>query len=113
MPHLIAREQLRPSPTRTVELEGEPYGGETSLILVNMEPGAGPRLHLHPYSETWVVREGRALFTAGGEELEAETGDVVVVESKTPHGFKNLGPGRLQMVCIHAAARFETEWLET
>lgn len=68
-------------------------------------------MHLHPYSETWVVRGGRALVSAGEEEIEAGPGDVVVVEANTPHSFRNLGPGRLEIVCIHAADRMVTEWL--
>ena len=110
--HVIRREELRPSPNRTVQLEGERYGAGISLILVDNEPGQGPGLHRHPYPETWVVRSGRALITAGEEELEAGPGDIVVVEADTPHGFRNLGPGRLEIVCIHAAGRMVTDWLD-
>ncbi len=109
--HVIRRAELSPSANRTVELEGEPYKAGISLILVDNEPGQGPALHLHPYPETWVVRGGRALFTAGEEEVEAGPGDIVVVEANTAHGFRNVGPGRLEIVCIHAAGRMITEWL--
>ena len=81
-------------------------------MLVDNEPGQGPGLHLHPYPETWVVRAGRALVTADEEEIEAGPGDVVVVEPNTPHCFRNLGPGRLEIVCIQAAGRMITEWLD-
>jgi mannose-6-phosphate isomerase-like protein (cupin superfamily) len=111
MYHVIRRDELSPSPNRTVELEGETYGAGISVILVDSEPGQGPGLHLHPYAETWIVRSGRALITAGEEESEAGPGDIVVVEPKTPHSFRNLGPGRLEIVCIHASGRFVTEWL--
>lgn len=110
--HVIRREELTPSPNRTVEFEGEPYGAGISVILVDNEPGQGPGLHRHSYPETWIVRSGRALVTAGEEEVEAGPGDVVVVEPGTPHGFRNLGPERLQIVCIHAAGRMVTEWLD-
>lgn len=109
--HVIRRDELPASPNRTVELEGEPYGAGISIILVDNEPGQGPGLHLHPYPETWVVRSGRALVAADGEEIEAGPGDFVVVRPQTPHGFRNLGPGRLEIVCIHAAGRMVTEWL--
>jgi mannose-6-phosphate isomerase-like protein (cupin superfamily) len=111
MLHVIRRAEVSPSPNRTVELEGEPYNAGISVILVDNEPGQGPALHLHPYPETWVIRSGRALITAGEEEIEAGPGDIVVVESDTPHGFRNLGPTRLEIVCIHAAGRFVTRWL--
>jgi len=109
--HVIRRDELPPRPNRTVQFEGEAYGAGISFLLVDNEPGQGPGLHLHPYPETWVVRAGRALITAGEEEIEAGPGDVVVVEPATLHGFRNLGPGRLEIVCIHAAGRMVTEWL--
>jgi len=88
-----------------VRFEGGAYGGEVSFFLVNNVPGAGPGLHTHPYSETWVVRSGRALITADGQEIEAGPGDIVVVTAETPHKFKNIGTERLDIVCIHAAPR--------
>ncbi len=111
MLHVIRRDELPPSPNRTVQFEGEPYRAGISLFLVDNEPGEGPRPHLHPYPETWVVRAGRARISAGQEEVEAGPGDIVVVEPNTRHGFRNLGPGRLEIVCIHAAGRMVTEWL--
>ena len=53
------------------------------------------------------------MFRAGTAELEATPGDVVVVEAGTPHGFRNLGPERLELVCMHAAERMVQENLET
>jgi len=111
MHHVIRRDELPPSETRTVEFQGAPYCAGISFFLVDNEPGQGPGLHRHAYPETWIVRSGRALVTAGDEELEAGPGDVVVVEANTPHAFRNLGPGRLEIVCIHAAERVVTEWL--
>ena len=110
--HVIRRAQGNPESTRTVQFEGEPYGAGISFFLVDNEPGEGPRLHQHPYAETWVVRTGRVLVTAGEEDIEGGPGDIVVVERDTPHRFRNLGPGRLEMVCIHAAGRMVTEWLD-
>ncbi|MDQ4026732.1 MAG: cupin domain-containing protein, partial [Actinomycetota bacterium] len=52
---------------------------------------------------TWVVRNGRARFTADGGEVEAGPGDIIVVGAETPHKFKNIGTSRLEIVCIHAS----------
>lgn len=106
-----AGEQQR-SPGGSVTFEGEPYGSGVSLFLVDSERGAGPDLHKHPYSETWIVRAGRVRFTADDEDLDAGPGDIVVVSSETPHKFKNLGPGRLDLICIHASPRMIQESLE-
>jgi mannose-6-phosphate isomerase-like protein (cupin superfamily) len=111
--HTVIRAgELRRSPGGTITFEGEPHGSGVSFFLVCNEPGAGPGLHRHPYAETWIVREGTALFTAGGEELEAVEGDIVVVGPETPHTFTNVGSNRLDMVCIHASPRMIQEELE-
>jgi mannose-6-phosphate isomerase-like protein (cupin superfamily) len=111
--HSVIRSgELRPSLGGTITFEGEPYGSGVSFFLVNNEPGAGPDLHRHPYPETWIVRTGRARFTADGEELEAGPGDIVVVGAETPHKFRNVGSDRLELVCIHASPRMIQEDLE-
>jgi mannose-6-phosphate isomerase-like protein (cupin superfamily) len=112
MYRVVRSGELRPSPGGTITFQGEPYGSGVSFFLVNNLPGKGPVLHRHPYSETWIVRSGRALFTAGAEELEAGPGDIVVVTEQTPHKFKNIGSERLDMICIHDAPRMEQEDLE-
>jgi mannose-6-phosphate isomerase-like protein (cupin superfamily) len=101
---LRASEQQR-SPGGTLTFEGEPYGSGVSFFLVNNQPGEGPDLHRHPYPETWIVRSGRARFTADGEDVEVGPGDIAVVTSETPHKFKNIGSDRLDIVCIHASPR--------
>ena len=96
----------------TGNLRGEDHGATVSLILDHSEPGQGPRLHRHPYDETWVVIEGNLTFQAGDQQLEAGPGAIVIVPPDTPHKFINHGPGRSHLVCIHASPRFVTEWLE-
>jgi mannose-6-phosphate isomerase-like protein (cupin superfamily) len=103
MYRVIRAGELEPSPGGTVTFEGEGYGSGVSFFLVNNEPGAGPDLHRHPYSETWIVRAGKARITADGEDLEAGPGDIMVVCSETPHKFKNIGTERLDIICIHSS----------
>jgi mannose-6-phosphate isomerase-like protein (cupin superfamily) len=112
MHRVIRSGVLQPSRGGTVRFEGEPYGSGVSFFLVNNQPGTGPDLHRHPYSETWIVRSGRARFTADGEDIEAGPGDIVVVGSETPHKFKNIGTERLDIICIHSSPRMIQESLE-
>lgn len=94
-------------------IQGVEIGSEVSLILeYESRAGAGPRLHRHPYSETFVVRHGRALFTVGEERLEASGGQVLVVPAFTPHKFAVIGGEPFVSTNIHASPTFETEWLE-
>ena len=112
MHRVIRAGELGQSPGGTVTFEGQSHGAGVSFFLVNNEPGSGPNLHKHPYSETWIVRSGSARFTADGEEIEAGPGDIVVVGPHTPHKFENVGNERLDTVCIHASPRMIQRWLE-
>jgi mannose-6-phosphate isomerase-like protein (cupin superfamily) len=91
-------------------VSGEALGGEvTVLTFGNDTPGEGPRLHVHPYDETFVVIEGRARFFVGDQVIEAVAGEVVLGPKGVPHRFENLGPGRLQTIDIHHSPR----WIQT
>ncbi|MDQ3964568.1 MAG: cupin domain-containing protein [Actinomycetota bacterium] len=110
---VIRAGDLQPSPKGTVTFEGKDYGSGVSMFLINYrEEGEGPNLHKHPYPETWIVRGGKARFTAGDQELEAGAGDLIVVAPETPHRFKNLGPDNLDIICIHPSPEFIQEDLE-
>ncbi|WP_262850006.1 cupin domain-containing protein [Mumia quercus] len=98
--------------TTTENLEGAAYGAGISLIQEDTDvEGSGPRLHQHPYAETFVIHAGSALFTVDGEELVGRAGQVIVVPPDTPHKFRVL-PGGYRATHVHASDTFETEWLE-
>jgi mannose-6-phosphate isomerase-like protein (cupin superfamily) len=112
MHRAIRAGDIERSPGGTLTFEGEPFGSGVSFFLVYNQPGEGPDLHRHPYPETWILRSGKARFTADGEDLEAGPGDIMVVGANTPHKFKNAGNERLDIVCIHASPRIIQEDLE-
>lgn len=97
---------------RTARFEGEAHGSGVSFFLVDNEPGQGPGLHRHPYTETWIVRSGSATIVADGESVDAVAGDIVTVPAGAAHTFTNTGTGRLELVCIHASPRMIQENLE-
>jgi mannose-6-phosphate isomerase-like protein (cupin superfamily) len=109
---IVRTGQWLPDDKNAAELEGKPHGAKITLLLEHVPPGRGPRLHWHPYGETWVVVEGRVAFTAGRETGEASTGDVVYVAPEEPHKFTVLGETRVKMLCIHQSDEFITHWLE-
>jgi mannose-6-phosphate isomerase-like protein (cupin superfamily) len=78
----------------------------TVLTYGNDEPGAGPKLHVHPYDEVFIIQEGRARFFVGDQVIDAEAGEVVLGPAGLPHKFINLGPGRLQTLDIHQSPRW-------
>lgn len=89
-----------------------PGGAGISIILESTsQAGVGPRLHRHPYAETFLIRRGSATFTVGCDQVVAHAGQVLVVPAGTPHMFRT-GPNGYEAVHIHASPRFITEWLE-
>jgi mannose-6-phosphate isomerase-like protein (cupin superfamily) len=94
------------------EFEGHGYGGTSvSFIIVEARPGAGPKLHSHPYEEIFIVQEGTATFTVGDATIEAAAGQIVIAPADVPHKFVNSGAGTLRQVDIHASPHFITTWL--
>lgn len=91
-------------------VEGLALGGAVTVLTYGTDTvGAGPRLHVHPYDETFVVVEGRARFVVGETAIEAGAGEIVFGPAGVPHKFENLGPGRLQTIDIHHSPR----WIQT
>lgn len=90
-------------------LEGKVLDTNITLIrFVTDVIGEGPTLHVHPYDEIFTIAEGRARFTVGDKTIDAEVGDVVFGPANIPHGYQNLGPGRLDSLDIHLSP----EWIQ-
>jgi mannose-6-phosphate isomerase-like protein (cupin superfamily) len=81
----------------------------TVLAYSTEEIGVGPKWHVHPYDEVFIIRKGRALFTIGDEKIEAEAGDVLMGPANIPHKYHNLGPGLLESTDIHLSRT----WIQT
>src|SRR5437763_9749348 len=82
------------------------------VILVDLPPGEGPKLHAHPYEEVFLIQEGCATYTIGSTTLEARAGQIAIVPAGIPHKFINSGSSRLRQVDIHHSPQFVTQWLE-
>ncbi len=90
-------------------LEGKTV--QTSITLIRYVTdvvGEGPTLHVHPYDEIFTITEGRARFTVGDRIIDVEAGDIVLGPANIPHGYQNLGPGRLDSLDIHLSP----EWIQ-
>ncbi|MBA8901976.1 cupin domain-containing protein [Phyllobacterium sp. P30BS-XVII] len=95
------------------EFEGMRFGTGVSVMFYTTDQiGHGPKLHRHPYDEVFIVREGRALFTIGEQQIEAKAGQIVFGPAHVPHKFVNLGPGRLETTDLHVTEAFIQEDLE-
>ena len=91
-------------------VEGHNLGTSvTVLFYTTDEVGGGPRLHVHPYDELFIIREGRALFTVGDDRFECEAGQIVFGPAGIPHNFTNLAPRRFETTHITVRDR----WIQT
>lgn len=86
-------------------VDGEALDSAVSIIFFQTDTvGEGPGLHVHPYDEIFIVRQGRAEFTIGEEVIVGEEGDVLMGPAQVPHKYRNLGPGPLGTSDIHMSA---------
>lgn len=84
-----------------------------SFFLVDLAPGEGPDPHKHPYDEVFVVQEGSATFTVGGEAVVVHAGHIVIGPANVVHSFVNSGTTRLRTVNIHPSPTMLTDWVDS
>lgn len=108
----FVRQSELPRDVISRDFVGEKHGGVGAcVIFVEAPPGAGPKLHRHPYPELLIVIEGTATFDDGESKREVGAGEMAVVDPHQAHGFVNSGDGLLRQIDIHLSPRFITEWL--
>jgi len=61
------------------------YGEKTSLGVFSLKKGSVIPTHKHPHEQTGYVISGRMIFTIGGEQYEAESGDSWNIPSNVEH----------------------------
>jgi quercetin dioxygenase-like cupin family protein len=66
-----------PSGETASTFDGHEHGAQVSVFLSRNPPGTGPKLHRHPYEETFIVEEGDVLFTVGEHPSGGPDGDRV------------------------------------
>jgi mannose-6-phosphate isomerase-like protein (cupin superfamily) len=92
--------------------EGKARAGiDISVFVVRTPPGKFVELHVHPYSETFVLLEGRGRWTAGDEVTELSPDQILAVPPETPHGFRNVGDVPLLVVSVHESGTLEQTFL--
>jgi quercetin dioxygenase-like cupin family protein len=83
-----------------------PPGGDS---LFHGKPGSGPGPHRHPYDEIQFIREGRGVWTVGGQTFEGSAGDIFVIKAGEIHSFKAVGDSPLVQFDVHLSPRFIQE----
>jgi mannose-6-phosphate isomerase-like protein (cupin superfamily) len=102
---------LQFSPTAWL-FEGKARAGiDISIFITRTPPGRAVELHVHPYSETFVLLEGHGRWTAGDTVTELHADQMLVVPPDTPHGFRNVGDSPLLVVSVHESGKLEQTFL--
>jgi len=105
-------EDLKLSETAAL-FEGEARAGiGITMFVVRTPPGRFVELHVHPYSETFVLLEGRGRWTSGETVTELSPNQMLVVPPDTPHGFRNIGEDPLLVVSVHESGTLEQTFLD-
>ena len=84
--------------------------GEYLEIDVELTPdGAVPGMHAHPQQEErFQILSGNVRFRKGLKRIDAEAGDIVIVEPGQAHKFENHGPeGAVMRVRVTPALEME------
>jgi mannose-6-phosphate isomerase-like protein (cupin superfamily) len=102
--------ELQFSPTAWL-FEGAKAGAGISMFVTRTPPGACVELHVHPYTETFLLLEGSGRWTAGDDVVELQPDHMLVVAPETPHGFRNTGDVPLLVVSVHEAPSLEQTFL--
>ena len=102
-PEVVSGADIRIGTGRSRRFVGAEHAADVSYFYVENQPGEGPGLHWHPYSETWVVLEGTARITIGEQTFVAVAGDTATGPAFVPHCFTNVGEGMLRIIGIHAS----------
>lgn len=109
--HILRRNEQKKGAIAAVEFEGGPYDADVSFFVGDLEPGQGPGMHKHPYSETCIIHSGHVEATIDGQLVVAGPGDIIVIKPETTHRLTAIGERRLVAVCIHASDRFIIDWV--
>lgn len=71
--------------------------------LYCLEPGQAQKVHSHAGSDkVYLVLDGRAAVTVGGEERELAAGQAVLAPAGQPHGVRNSSEARTTLLVMTA-----------
>ena len=71
--------------------------------LYCLEPGQAQKVHTHAGSDkVYVVLDGRAVMTVGGEERELSSGQAALAPAGQAHGVRNGSDARLTLLVVTA-----------
>ncbi len=73
-----------------------------TLTLFAFDVGQGLSEHTAPFDAVVQIVDGRAGFTIGGKNIEAEAGQVVLMPANVPHALKAQERFKMLLIMIRA-----------
>ncbi|WP_374764280.1 phosphomannose isomerase type II C-terminal cupin domain [Yunchengibacter salinarum] len=75
---------------------------------ITVKPGQILSLQLHHHrGEHWVITQGTARVTLGGDLLVRGVDEAVYIPVETPHRIENVGDGDLQFIEVQTGAHLD------
>lgn len=88
-----------------------------TMFMVHYDPDGQAGPHDHPFEETYVFLEGRAVGSFDGEEYDLGPGDIAFAGAGCVHAFRNAGDAPLRWIETQApqppgrdSYRFVRDW---
>jgi quercetin dioxygenase-like cupin family protein len=97
----------------TILLRGDHSGGQLSLTVIVVPPGAGPPLHTHDFDEAFYMLDGELTFQVDEAVVTRAAGESSFAPRNVPHALANQtdAPARYLLIC--SPAGFERHWART
>lgn len=78
-------------------------GKNTQVVIMNILTGEDIGMETHPDSDQVLYFvEGKGKASVGGEEVDIEKGDIVLVPAGTPHNFMNIADTDLKIITTYS-----------
>lgn len=87
--------------TVTEFLKPEQGATQMTIALVDLEPGAEVRGHVHPFEESFYVLSGSALVRIGGQCFDLVTDDFGLIPAAVGHAWSNRSDAPARLLRVH------------
>lgn len=101
---------LKPGGAEVASFQGFEHEANVSFFVVRFSPGQGPKMHRHPYEETFILLEGEIEAIVDGKTQRIGANKIVIIPAGAWHEFKNQSEQVMLMVNIHPVPKMITEW---
>jgi mannose-6-phosphate isomerase-like protein (cupin superfamily) len=103
-------EDWRPGVSTRMRVSASVGSAQLCVFEQWCDPGLDAPTHYHAVEEVLSVLAGEAEIWAGDERRHVTAGKSVIIPAGIPHGFRNVGAGKLHVQATLASPVFEAAY---